>query len=336
MSEERAVGVREVAAAAGVSRQTVSRVLNDHPSIHPETKAKVLAAIAELDYRPNIAARMLGTNRSRTIGVLITDNASDHGPNSALRGISAAAAESGYFVHTVHIRDESRAEFESALNMMIGLRVEALIIIAPQQQALNALSASSLDVPYTFIQATRSLDPRAMHIDQIGGARLATRHLLELGHRVIAHIAGPQNWLEADARMKGYLDELSDWDVEPLPPILGDWSSETGYRIGQQIARRRDITAVFAANDACAQGVLHALHEARVAVPTQVSVIGFDDVPAAAHMWPPLTTVRQDFFELGRRCLAMVTNQTGTLDLPPIEPELIARASTGPTTPLTF
>lgn len=334
MANDRPIGVREVAAVAGVSRQTVSRVLNNHPSIHPDTRAKVLAAIDDLDYRPNMAARALGTNKSRTIGVLVADNASDYGPSSAQRGISMVAAESDYLVHTVHVLSHSAEELLNALDLMMNFRVEGLIIIAPQRQALAALNQSSLDVPYTFIQASADGNPHAMHIDQLAGARMATRHLLELGHRTIAHIAGPQDWLEADARMQGFLDEMSEWNADPLPPILGDWSSETGYKIGQQLARRRDVTAIFASNDACALGVLHALQEARVAVPAQVSLVGFDDIPTAAHTWPPLTTIRQDFFELGRRCVERIIAGPNVPLAPPPEPTLVVRSSTGPTSAL--
>lgn len=329
MTEAKSIGVREVAAAAGVSRQTVSRVVNNHPSIRPETRERVLAVIDDLGFRPNRAARMLGTNRSGMIGVISAIGAAEYGPASALHGISAAAAARDYTVSTVYVSGADRAALADAVTMQLGFMVEGLIFIAPQNRTLEVIRDLGVDIPYVMMQAGVKADLHSLYIDQVGGARLATRHLLELGHRVIAHVAGPQEWLEADARMRGYLDELSTWDVEPLPPILGDWTAESGYRVGQQLARRRDVTAVFASNDSTALGVLHALHESRVTVPTQVSVVGFDDVPVAAHAWPPLTTVRQDFAELGSLCVERLVGG-GLVEPVALVPRLIVRDSTGP------
>ena len=148
-------------------------------------------------------------------------------------------------------------------------------------------------------------------VDQFEGARLATRHLIELGHTQVIHIAGPQDWIEAEARMQGYLREVSDAELMVRPPVLGDWTAEFGYRAGRELLNRADFTAVFCSNDLTALGLLHAFRESGIRVPADVSVVGFDDVPEAAHYWPPLTTIRQDFNEVGRRALELLLSELG-------------------------
>jgi len=172
----------------------------------------------------------------------------------------------------------------------------------------------------------------ALSVDQIAGARMATRHLIEQGHRSIYHLAGPQDWIEAEARMRGFLEEMGAQDIPTTAPILGDWTAEFGYFAGRELLRVRDFTAIFTSNDQMALGFIHAIRDEGLDVPRDVSVVGFDDIPEAAHFWPPLTTIRQDFTELGRRCVAQLL---GTLDDAAVEvahtltPELIVRGSTG-------
>ena len=169
--------------------------------------------------------------------------------------------------------------------------------------------------------------------DQIEGARRAVRHLIDLGHTEIIHLAGPQDWIEAEARMTGYLREMSAADLETRPPLLGDWTAERGYRVGRELIGARSFTAIFAGNDHMALGLIRALYDAGVRVPEDVSVIGFDDVPEAAYYLPPLTTVRQDFAEVGRRTIAVLLaaiEGQAPLEAPFPAPELIVRGSTGP------
>lgn len=326
---KRSVGVREVAAAAGVSRQTVSRVMNHHPSIRPETRDRVLAVIDELGYRPNRAALMLGTRSSRTLGVLVaSSNATSYGPAAALQGIEAAAREQGYAVHTTMLVSTLPADIEEALQLQVDAMVDGLVVIAPQPRVMAVFEKLQLDLPYVFLQGRTGHDPRELFVDQYAGARAITRHLLVLGHRDIVHIAGPQEWIEADARMRGYLDELSDWDVTPLPPVLGDWTSDFGYRAGLQVAEDPEVTAVFCSNDVTALGMIHGLREMGRRVPEDVSVAGFDDIPEARHFWPPLTTAQQDFAELGRRCVERLVSEEQPADPVRITPTLIVRRST--------
>jgi DNA-binding LacI/PurR family transcriptional regulator len=328
----RAPSIRDVARVAGVSHQTVSRVLNAHPSLRDSTKQRVLEVMEELQYRPNRAARALVTARSRTIGVLTT-RSDQYGPASSIRAIEEAAREAGYLVLTSSVTSTGRDALREALAHLVEQSVEGLVIIAPQQRVVEAISELSVEIPYVTMQSTALTDDTVPSVDQIGGARLATRHLIELGHRDIYHLAGPQDWIEAEARMRGFLDEMGAQEVPTTAPILGDWSAEFGYHAGREMLRIRDFTAIFSSNDQMALGLIHAIHEAGLSVPGDVSVVGFDDIPEAAHFWPPLTTVRQDFAELGRRCIArLLEGLTGDAERyrGTIAPELIVRKSTAP------
>ena len=324
--------IRDVARLSGVSHQTVSRVLNNHPSIKPSTKARVLQVMEELQYRPNRAARALSRGRSRTIGIL-SASSDQYGPASSIAAIQNAAREAGYYVNTANLASGDRASIEEALNHLMLQAVEGIVVIAPQVRVFDALEQLSIDVPYVTLQSTGRLDDHALSVDQIAGARLATRHLIDLGHRNIYHLAGPQDWIEAEARMRGFLDEMGARDVPTTAPILGDWTADFGYHAGRELLRVRDFTAIFSSNDQMALGMIHAAREAGLDVPGDLSVVGFDDIPEAAHFWPPLTTVRQDFPELGRRCIALLLSSLGgeAEGYPgTIVPELIVRASTAP------
>ncbi|PZQ90700.1 MAG: LacI family transcriptional regulator [Leifsonia xyli] len=316
--------IRDVARLAGVSHQTVSRVLNDHPSIRDTTRQRVLEVMAELQYRPNRAARALASSRSRTIGIL-SAMSTDYGPASIMTSIEAAARANGYWVSIANIDPSLDGSISDALDQLRAQAVEAIVVVAPQKRVFEALATLPFDVPYVTLQATGD-DGHALFFDQYAGARLATRHLLELGHRAIYHLTGPQNWIEADARMQGFLDEMNAWDAPTTAPILGDWTADFGYFAGQELLRVRDFTAVFASNDQMALGLLHAFRDGGVEVPGEVSVIGFDDIPEAAHFWPPLTTVRQDFAELGQRAVAFLLGELDA-DLT-IPPQLVVRSST--------
>jgi DNA-binding LacI/PurR family transcriptional regulator len=328
----RAPSIRDVARLAGVSHQTVSRVLNNHPSIRESTRARVLQVMEELQYRPNRAARALSKGRSRTIGVL-SASSEQYGPASSIAAIQNAARDAGYYVNTANLASGDRESIEAALNHLMLQAVEGIVVIAPQVRVFDALEQMSIDVPYVTLQSTGRQSDHALSVDQIAGARLATRHLIDLGHRNIYHLAGPQDWIEAEARMRGFLDEMGARDVPTTAPILGDWTADFGYHAGRELLRMRDFTAIFSSNDQMALGLIHAAREAGLDVPRDLSIVGFDDIPEAAHFWPPLTTVRQDFAELGRRCIALLLSSLGgeAEGYPgTIVPELIVRSSTAP------
>ena len=324
--------IRDVARLADVSHQTVSRVLNNHPSIRPETRDRVVEAMETLNYRPNRAARALVTSRSQTLGILAASSAM-YGPASSIASIESAARARGYWVNTANIDATDPQSITDGLAHLMAQSVEGLVVIAPQVRVVRALAAQRLDIPYVTLQST-DVDPdHTLSVDQIAGARLATKHLISLGHRNIYHIAGPQDWIEAEARMRGFLEEMGANDMPVTPPILGDWTANFGYYAGRELLGVRDFTAIFAANDQMALGLIHAIRDEGLDVPRDISIVGFDDIPEAAHFWPPLTTVRQDFAELGRRAVDLLLGPDRDPDAPrattTIAPELVVRASTG-------
>jgi DNA-binding LacI/PurR family transcriptional regulator len=327
----RAPSIRDVARLAGVSHQTVSRVLNHHPSIRPETKQRVLDVMGELQYKPNRAARALVTSRSRTLGIL-SASSTQYGPASSIAAIESAARAAGYWVSTANIESTDAGSIADALAHLTAQGIEGLVVIAPQVRVFDTLARLEMDVPYVSLQSTGRDDDHVLSVDQIAGARMVTRHLIELGHRSIYHLAGPQDWIEAEARMRGFLEEMSAHDVPTTAPILGDWTAEFGYYAGRELLTVRDFTAIFASNDQMALGLMHAVRDAGLDIPRDVSIIGFDDIPEAAHFWPPLTTVRQDFAELGRRGVALLRGDIGDASAEAtttITPELVVRRSTG-------
>lgn len=326
----RAPNIRDVARVAGVSYQTVSRALNDSPSIRPETLARVQAAIEELGYRPNQAARALVTSRSRTIGVLAAQTV-HYGPATSIQAIETAAREAGYRLSITNISSSEYASIKAGLDHLMAQSIEALIVIAPQVRVFEALNDLQVAVPFVTLEATGLNTAHSLWVDQIQGARLATRHLIDLGHTEIMHISGPQDWIEAEARMQGFLRELGDADLRTRAPILGDWTAHFGYYAGLELLRYRDFTAVFCGNDQMALGFMHACRESGLSVPGDMSIVGFDDIPEAAHFAPPLTTVRQNFAEIGRRAIELLLGELrGDTELShaPVQPELIVRQST--------
>ncbi len=323
----------DVARLAGVSHQTVSRVLNRHPSVRQTTRLRVLAAIEELGYRPNPAARALVTGRSRTLG-LVTLDTTLTGPVATLYGIERAAREAGYFVSVVSLRSIERGSVQEALARLAEGAVEGTIVIAPLTSAGEALAGVSTDRPLVVVEGDPQADLAVVTVDQFAGARAATAHLLELGHRTVFHVSGPLEWIEARARVAGWRAALEDAGALVMPPLSGDWSARSGFDAGRTLARIPEATAVFVANDHMALGVLRALHEGCRRVPGDVSVVGFDDIAESGYYAPPLTTVHQDFDELGRRSLALLLEQLDSGERRPrrvvIPPALVVRESSGP------
>lgn len=298
----------DVAHVAGVSHQTVSRVINGSDSVRPETRERVLSAMRELGYRPNSLARALVTGRSRTLGVVSFDTTL-HGPASTLFGIARAAHASGYFVNIVSVTSLDRDLVLGAVDQLHGQGVDGVLLITPQESAVEALGQLPRELPVVAVEAGPEEMVPVVAVDQVAGAAAATRHLLELGHRTVWHIAGPADWLEAQQRVDGWMAALSEAGADPPPLLAGDWSARSGYELGQRLAGVRDATAIFAANDQMALGVLRAMHEAGRDVPREVSIVGFDDIPEAQFFTPPLTTVRQDFNEVGRQGLMLLLEE---------------------------
>jgi DNA-binding LacI/PurR family transcriptional regulator len=334
-TQTRPLVMADVAARAGVSHQTVSRVINGHPSVAPLTRERVQQAIAELGYRPNLAARALVTGSTRTIG-LVTVKINQYGPAQTMLGLENAARAAGYSV-SVSILDDATAEaMREAVDRFVAQSVDAVVALSTYDDAAEALHSIDAPVPLVAVQVGGAEDHPAVGVDQETGARLAIRHLLALGHRTVHHVGGPADSQEARGRMAGWRSELEAAGA-PVPEILrGDWTPSSGYAAGRKLAARiragEDITAVFLANDQMALGLLAALHEEGLEIPDDVSVVGFDDLPEAPYFTPPLTTVRQDFAELGRRGVQLVLAQRRgeAFHTEPVMPQLIVRGSTGP------
>ncbi|SIT66917.1 LacI family DNA-binding transcriptional regulator [Microbacterium sp. RU33B] len=326
----RAANIFDVARLAGVSHQTVSRVINDLPNVRPATRARVEHAIAQLRYSPSPAARALVTRRTRTIG-LMTPGVSDFGPTSIAMHFNFAARTARYNVDTVSGLDTDPAGVRGVVEGLLRQRVDAIVLIVVDVDVLEIVRGLDLSVPVVASASTSRRSPSIVSIDQYRGARSAVRHLAELGHERILHVAGPLRAPDALERVRGWRDELAAHRLEAVEPMIGDWTPAGGYRIGSQL----DIepgTAVFAANDHTAIGLLSAFRERGLRIPEDVSVVGFDDVPEAGFLYPPLTTVRQDFAGLGeqmmQKVLVAVEEPDSVTEAPPLPTHLIVRQST--------
>nr|AIS85264.1 transcriptional regulator, laci family protein [Verrucosispora sp. MS100047] len=322
-----------MARLAGVSHQTVSRVLNGHPNVREQTRLRVQAAIAELGYRPNRAARALVTGRSQVIGV-VAQNTTLYGPASLLAALEQTAAESGFAVSVGSVRDLDHRSISAVVERHLAHRVAGIVVIAPVESAGEALERLPNDVPLVTVDGDPRRPMPLVTVDQAAGARAATQHLLDAGHRTVWHVSGPSDWFDSAGRIEGWRSALLSAGVEIPPLVPADWSAAAGYRCGQMLARMPDVTAVFTANDHLALGVLRALHEHGRRVPDDISVVGFDDVPEAAYFIPPLTTVRPDFVAVARASLEMLLAQietdSGGALRETIAPSLVSRQSVGP------
>src|SRR6202050_4454189 len=313
----------DVARLAGVSHQTVSRVLNGHPNVRPQTREDVLAAIRQLGYRPNAAARSLVTGRTHALGVISFDTTL-YGPASMLYGIERAA-HSGYSVTITSLPGFDRRSMQEAVDRFLGQGVEGIIVIASEMPALEALTGVATDVPLVAVGCGTRAPLDSVAIDNIAGA---------FGHPTVHYVGGPDSTLDARERAEGWGRALRETGTTEREIVRGDWSARSGYEIGHELARMPEVSAVFCDNDQMALGLLRALAERGRQVPADVSVVGFDDIPEAAFFPPPLTTVRQDFGELGRRALHLLMDRiSGEHHLHPvlpIAPDLIVRASSEP------
>jgi len=325
----------DVAKLAGVSHQTVSRVLNHHPNVRAHTRERVLAAIRELAYRPNAAARTLVTRRTHTLGVISVDTML-YGPTSMLYGFERAAHDA-YFVSIASLPALDRRSMLDAVDRFVGQGVEGIVVIATHDSGVAALAHVPAEVPIVALGCGTHASITSVAVDNEAGAATATRYLLGLGHKTVHHIAGPSANLDAKERVDGWRRALHDADA-PTPPVLaGDWSAASGYDLGRQLAGEPGVTAILCGNDTMALGVLRALTECGRRVPADVSVVGFDDVPDASYYMPPLTTVRQDFGEVGRQALnALLEGMSGADHAGPrvrVATELIVRQSAAPPPP---
>ncbi|WP_200800009.1 LacI family DNA-binding transcriptional regulator [Jatrophihabitans endophyticus] len=304
--------LQDVATRAGVSAQTVSRVLNEHPHVSASTRAAVKQAISDLGYRRNMSARMLATGRSNVIGV-IAPSSLLYGPSSMVDGLSRAARAASMSFSVDHLVEFDEAAVSESIDRLLSHGVAGLLAVLPLDSAV-ATAATLLPggTPLVTVDGQPDGGAGSVGVDQYGGAVIATEHLLATGHDTVWHVAGPADWNDSRAREAGWRDTLLGRGLE-LPPVSrGDWSPASGYEAGRMLARIPDCTAIFAANDHMALGVARALQEHGRRVPEDVRLVGFDDVPESAFYAPPLTTIHQDFAAVGRAGLELLIEQIET------------------------
>ncbi|SDK92949.1 transcriptional regulator, LacI family [Glycomyces sambucus] len=321
--------IRQVARLAGVSHMTVSRVLNNYPHIKESTKRRVLEVIEELDYRPNMAARALATQKSQRIGVLV-ESAVEFGPTSTLRALEYTARAAGYAVSSIALSDDEISPQEAVDNLTTQ-GIDALCVVAPRSSSIAALRKISIGIPVLVVKPDRDPTFLTVSLDQQGGTTLAVDHLVSLGHRDILHLAGPLDWLDARARERAFHARAKSWGVRERPIVVGDWTADFAYDFAKGIKELPDYTAVFVANDDMAVGLIHGLADRGIEVPGDLSVVGFDDVPLSAHVLPPLTTVRQNFRALGGAIVDLLRAAVEDREIPRvtrIPAELLVRSST--------
>jgi DNA-binding LacI/PurR family transcriptional regulator len=324
----------DVARLAGVSRKTVSRVLNNEPYVSDESRRRVLAAAEELGYRLNHAARALASGRTRSIGVVALGTAG-YGTASLLVGIEQAVRDAGYALRVVNTPDGDPQSIAGALESLLEQGVDGIVVSVPIVEGEVPLG---VDVPVLFIGAPPAFTAARTLTVGVGAhqlARAATEHLLDLGHSTVHHLAGPRRWYATKDRIEGWRAALADRGAHEPPVLNGDWSAASGYAAGLGLASDRLVTAVFAAGDEMAIGLIHGLRESGRRVPEDVSVVGFDGNPVFAYVSPPLTTVRQPFEAAsseGIRLLLHAIERPDT-ELPPANDppvELVVRGSTAP------
>lgn len=318
---KRSPAMRDVASAASVSAQTVSRVLSGHPNVQEATRARVLAAVESLGYHRNNTARALVTGKSKTVGV-VSLASSFYSRASLALGIEHAARQSGYTVNTATTATLDTSAVSEAINRLILQGVDGLIIAVPLLDVDDSLEALTRLKPTVTLDGSRTSAADVVAIDQTTAVRIATKHLLDLGHRTVWHVAGPEEWNDAASRVAGWRATLEEANREVPPVLHGDWSPESGYRSGLILAKKPEVTAVLVASDEMAFGLMRAMTELGRRVPEDVSVVGIDDIALAAYATPPLTTVSQSFEATGQRAFFHLLRQMQDPDTPQ-EPELV-------------
>lgn len=325
--------INDVARIAGVSYQTVSRVINAAPDVSAETRARVLKIIQDVGYRRNMTATALVTSRSTVIGI-VTDGSPRYGPVALLLALETAARDAGYGLNVVSVKEPYHTSVQPALDFLEDAGVDGIIVIAPFLTLATAVRQARLRVPVEMIAAGASSTPAVFTYseDQELGARMATQHLIDLGHKDIAHVGGSAAWFDGRVRKRGWESALSDAGLPPGRYVEGDWSPRQAYETGLLLVDKGVPGAIFAASDHMALGLIRAFSEHGVRVPGDVSVVGYDDIDGSDFFLPPLTTVRQDFTALGRGSVERLVGsiEGRDVDWTPITPVLVVRDSTSP------
>lgn len=326
--------ITDVARIAGVSYQTVSRVINNASDVSAETRQRVLGVIEDVGYRRNRMATALVTNRSTTIGI-VTSDSPRFGPIGTLVALEKEARLRGYATAVVTVGEPYEGSVENALERVEDAGVAGAIVIAPLVSMAAPVWNADVRIPVEMIAAGVSPTPHVVTYseDQELGARMATQYLIDLGHTEIAHFGGSLEWFDAQSRRSGWESALRDAGLEPGLYLEGDWSPRWAYETGLRLVDEGKLPhAVFAVSDHTALGLVRAVTEKGLRVPDDVSVVGFDDVEGSDYFRPPLTTVRQDFPALARASLEVLLAAIEGREAvrTPSPPTLIVRDSAAP------
>jgi len=324
------VTIRDVAAAAGVSHQTVSRVLNNRPDVAEETRQRVLQVIEELEYQPSAIARSLSQQRSYALGV-VTAGLDYAGPSRTLNGVAGQAEHMGYVLLLKELSRFDTEDLQPVFKSLLAQQIDGIIWAVPEvgnNRAWLEDHLPGLPVPVIFITMGARPGLPVVTVDNYAGGRMATEHLLEQGYRHIAHISGPLDWWESRQRQAGWQDALLAAGVQmaDLHVEEGNWSSSSGEKgLGRLLASYPEMDAVFVGNDQMALGVLQVACRQGICIPQDLAVVGFDGLPETAHYWPSLTTVYQDQQQLGRISVVELVRmiETGRERPSPTEPQAI-------------
>jgi DNA-binding LacI/PurR family transcriptional regulator len=332
-SVARPATIYDVARAAGVSHATVSRLLKGEVGMRPGTRDRVAEAIRELGYRPNLNARSLTTGRSHRIAAL-THEITQVGPSKILEGASVAAREAGYLLDVITLDRLDSIAIRKFIELALHLDVAGVLALASTDEVTNAVETATFPVPVYL--AIDDYKPPTDSTTTPSGLFAVLSHLADLGHRDVLHIAGPRSWVGARNRIREYEEAVATLGLRSRGVIYGDWSARSGYEAIASLPDELPATAIVAANDQSALGVILALNDRGYRVPDDVSVTGVDDTPEAAYFSPPLTTLRLDFAAGGREVVQQLIALIDGVTPPPRQPrhsELIVRRSTGPVRP---
>ncbi|WP_026257470.1 LacI family DNA-binding transcriptional regulator [Actinopolymorpha alba] len=324
--------IYDVARMAEVSHQTVSRYLAGKGGIRPHNRERVEAALKALSYRRNYTARSLATNRTYRLAALGYE-LSGTSPGKVMQGASEVARQAGYSLDIVSLDPMNDTDIGDALDLVQNRDIEGILATAPTETLDRALETLTLPVPTVVVRDADLFERPGSREQAPIGLPALVKHLTDQGHRRIAHLAGPPAWVAGQQRADAYLRAMREHGLEPLPIVSGDWTARSGYAAAPDILRL-DVTAVVAANDRMALGLIRWLHEQGIVIPGEMSVVGYDDVPEAEFFYPPLTTVRLDFHAIGAAAMRSLLTM---IEHPDVEarprfplPELVVRASSGP------
>jgi LacI family transcriptional regulator len=340
------VTIRHVALEAGVSTQTVSRVVNNIPGVLPDTREKVQKAIDRLGYRPNVIARSLSQRRSYSIGV-VASGIDYYGPSRTLVGIEQGANEAGYSLNLSLLHQPESDDVQPLIDGFLSRQVDG-IIWATQEigDNLGWLEQEHFPIPVVFLETRPRREVSVVNVDSRYGSWLAVQHLISRGHKKIGVITGPSSWWSARERLQGWQAAMTaaGLEAEGCQIAEGNWTTSSGaVGLEKLLEQCPDMDAVFVSNDQMALGVLQTSRKLGRRVPEELAVVGYDDIPESAYFWPPLTTVRQDLMLFGRTAVSLLKDQitashqegdfSGKTDTIWLKPDLIVRGSSGGSDP---